>query len=237
MPRLTHPVISIPVGAAYDQVVAAHYRAAEHEFRTHPTKETAEEYHGFGVTHGVLTNDLNVITQHINGVAPADLASDLQQAAARGYFEVFCALVAQAKDQEGVFDGLGAACFYGRDAFVDFVLPYCFAQNNTFRLKECLRFAGRHLTVAEKLIPHALADRDDAAHLANALLVGDHDLADLLRPYSNTQKTREMLEQVGQGPGTKGWGWLDHKDNQELAGRLRERIGDRVAPTAKGRKI
>lgn len=237
MPLLTHPIIQIPLGAAYDQLIAAHYRAAEQEFHANPSNTTAEEYHGFGVTHGVLTNDLTVIAQHMDGVKPEDLASDLQQAAARGHFEVFCGLVERAKDHEGVFDGLGAACFYGREAFVDFVLPHCVAQNNTFRLKECLRFAGRNLTVAKQLIPHALADRDDAAHLANALLVGDYDLSELLRPYSNTRKTREMLEQVGKGPGSEAWGWLDHQDNQELAGRLRERIGDRAAPTAKGRKI
>lgn len=177
---------------------------------------------------------------------PNDLWRDLQHTVARNHFDAFCCIVQYMSKHNSVyvFKGLEAALYFGRQNFVDAILPHCQAFNDPLKMKSCVGAAveGGHYSLAEQIMPFAYTGRSLVHQISDALLEKNFEKAQVWYPYSSVKLVRKHLIDLNVRLNNRktigALEWLEHRANQELAEKISKRVqGQTKTKTSSARKI
>ena len=163
---------------------------------------------------------------------PNDLWRDLQHTVARNHFDAFCCIVQYMNKHNSVdvFKGLEAALYFGRQNFVDAILPHCQTFDDQFKMKSCVAAAveGGHYSLAKQIMPFAYTGRSLVHQISDALLEKNFEKAQVWYPYSSVKLVRKHLRDLNVRLNNRktimALEWLEHRANQELAEKILKRV-------------
>lgn len=176
---------------------------------------------------------------------PDDLWRDLQHTVARNHFDAFCCIVQYMTEHNSaaVFKGLEAALYFGRQNFVDAVLPHCRAFSDETKMQTCVAAAleGNHCSLAQQIMPFAYTGRGLVHQISDALLEKNFEKAEVWYPYSSVKLVRKNLMDLNARLNIRktvgALEWLEHRANQEMAKKISKRIKVHTTQKSSSRKM
>jgi len=235
---------TIPMSETHTQTINTAYEKALRDYTfAFKVSDGRNEYFRLAfaaVEKGARDGNVELLEQFLPTLPFNDgLWRDLQHTVARNHFDAFCRITQHLQGKKDLIKGLEAAAYFGKQDFVDAIVPYCLELNDDLTMKRAVSAAleGKQYAVAQQLMPLAYKGRGLKAELLNALLNKKFEEAEVWYPYSSVKSVRRHLVHTNEGQdGVAALEWLENRCNQELAVKIHKTLQPHTAD-AKVRKL